>query len=154
MTDSFSIPELTRQLRSFASPRALGAMHDRYFTPLLDARRAAKTAVRWEARLTALDAERLEATMRATLGTFAAERFPQRAPDRRALTARLEDGCGDLFDALETLAATQRDVRAAPDDAARAEHWIVWVAALRQVFAAADRGWEHVAPMLDAPGVR
>lgn len=154
MTDPFSIPELTRPLRAFASPRALGGMHDRYFAPLLDARRAAKAAGRWQSRLTALDAERLEATMRATLGTFAAERFPQRAPDRRALAARLEDACADLLVALATLAGRQRHVHDAPDDVARGELWDAWVAELRRVFAAADRGWEQVAPMLETREAR
>ena len=148
MNDPFEIPELTRGLRAFASPPALGGIHDRFFSPLLDARRAAKRAARWLERLSALDADRLDATIRATLGTFAAERFPNSAPDRRALAAELDEACGDLFDRLTVLRAAQEAVQSAADDTARAAAWTKWVATLRSVFAAADRGWEHMRPVL------
>lgn len=148
--DPFVVPELTRGLRAFAAPSALGGLHDRYFAPLLDARRAATRATRWLARLAAFDAERLEATMRVTLQTFAAERFPGAAPERRALAAKLDDACGDVFDALTALGAAQAAVRDAPDDEARAERWTAWVHALERVFAAADRGWEHAHELMGA----
>ena len=148
--DPFAIPELTRGLRAFAAPAALGGMHDRYFGPLLDARRAATRVTRWLARLTAFDAERLEATMRVTLQTFAAERHPRAAPERRALTAKLDDACGELFDALVALGTAQSAVRDAPDEDARAVRWAAWVGVLTRVYIAADRGWEHARGLLDA----
>lgn len=155
MTDQFTVPELTRGLRSFASPKALGGVHDRYFAPLLDARRAAKAATRWATRVAAFDADRLEATMRATVRTFAAERFPDSAPDRRALAAQLEDACGDLFDELATLGAAQSAVQSAADDEQRAHAWRAWTATLRGMFTAADRGWEHLGVLTAAgPTVR
>ena len=142
------MPELTRGLRAFAAPSALGGAHDRYFAPLLDARRAASRATRWPARVAAFDAERLEAVMRVTLQSFAAERFPKAAPERRALAAKLDDACGEMFDALVTLGKAQSSVRDAPDDDLRADRWPAWVRALERVFAAADRGWEHARGLL------
>jgi hypothetical protein len=153
MTDPFEVPELTRGLRAFASPASLGGAHDRFFQPLLDARRAAKHGSRWSDRLRALDAERLDATIRATLGTFAAERYPKSAPDRRALAAELDEACGDLFDQLAVLRAAQASVTAAADDDARATAWGTWIAALRNVFAAADRGWEHIRVVLGVAAI-
>jgi hypothetical protein len=153
MTDTFVVPELTLGLRNFAAPRALGDVHAKYFAPLLDARRAAAIASRWSGRVTAFDADRLEATMRMTLAEFANERYARSAPDRRALTAQLEDACGDLFDALETLGLAQRALLEEKDEALRPALWAEWVAVIKGVFSAADRGWEQMQPFLAlAPG--
>jgi hypothetical protein len=148
VNDQFTVPELTLGLRNFASPRSLGDVHARYFAPLLDARRAAAIAARWSGRVTAFDAERLESTMRLTLAELATERFPKSAPDRRALTAQLEDACGDLFDALADLGESQGAVLANTQSAPSPEHWTNWVTHLREVFSAADRGWEQMQPLL------
>ena len=149
MTDSFFVPEMTRGMRSFASPGAIGGTHDRFFAPLVDARRAAQSAGRWQGRLTAFDAERLDAVMRGTLRTFAKERFPRSEPDQRGLSAELEDACGEFFAALESLGQCSLAVREAADDDARARAWRVWLTALRSVFGAADRGWEEAQYFLD-----
>lgn len=148
MTDPFVVPELTLGLRNFASPGALGDVHARYFAPLLDARRAATIANRWAARITAFDADRLDAAMRMTLGTFARERYAKSPPDRRALTAQLEDACGDLFDALDDLRVAQQRVLAGQTGSADASQWSAWVACLQNVFSAADSGWEQMQPLL------
>ncbi|HKS06418.1 MAG TPA: hypothetical protein VJR92_08910 [Gemmatimonadaceae bacterium] len=151
MTDPFLVPEMTRGMRSFASPSAIGGTHDRFFAPLVDARRSAQSAGRWQGRLTAFDAERLDAVMRGTLRTFATERFPRSEPDQRGLSAELEDACGEFFAALESLGRCALAVREAPDDDARVQEWEAWLVALRAVFAAADRGWEEAQHFLD-PG--
>ena len=148
MTDAFIVPELTLGLRNFAAPGALGDVHAKYFAPLLDAKRAATIASRWSARVTAFDADRLEATIRLTLAGFAGERYPKSAPDRRALTAQLEDACGDLFDALESLGIAQRAILEETDDAQRPALWREWVGILRTTFSSADRGWEQMQPLL------
>jgi hypothetical protein len=148
MTDTFVVPELTLGLRNFAAPGALGDVHTKYFLPLLDARRAAAIASRWNGRVTAFDADRLEATMRVTLAGFANERYPKSAPDRRALTAQLEDACGDLFDALDTLGQAQRGILDDQNELQRPALWREWIAILRGVFSAADRGWEQMQPVL------
>jgi hypothetical protein len=150
VTDTFVVPEITLGLRNFAAPGALGDVHTKYFLPLLDARRAAAIASRWNGRVTAFDADRLEATMRMTLAGLATERYPRSAPDRRALTAQLEDACGDLFDALEDLGLAQRVVLDERDESRRPALWNGWVETLRHVFMAADRGWEQMQPLLAA----
>lgn len=149
MTDPFAIPEMTRGMRAFASPGALGALHDRFFAPLIDARRSAQAGARWTSRLTAFDADRLDATLRATLGTFAAEKFPKSTPDQRGFTAQLEDACTDVFDALRALEVMAGAVRDAADDRSRVGAWATWLDGLRDVFHAADRGWEEAHWLLD-----
>jgi hypothetical protein len=150
VTDAFVVPELTLGLRNFAAPSALGDIHSKFFVPLLDARRAAAIAGRWNARVTAFDADRLDATMRMTLAELANERYPKSPPDRRALTAQLEDACGDFFDALDMLREAQRSILDDHDDARRTALWNEWIANLRGVFSAADRGWEQIQPVLAA----
>jgi len=148
MTDAFAIPELTRSLRTFAMPQSLGEVHDRFFAPLIDARRAAANAPRWNGRVLAFDARRLEATMRMTLEEFARDRHPQDPAESRALAAQLQDACAALFAAIGALGEQQQRVAAELDDAGRAKLWDAWVAALREVFVAADSGWAKVGPML------
>ena len=87
--------------------------------------------------------------MRATLRTFAKERFPRSEPDQRGLSAQLEDACGEFFSALDALARCAQAVKAAADDDARLAEWQEWLAALRAVFGAADRGWEEAQYFLD-----
>lgn len=141
MTDPFVIPELTRGLRTFASPRALGGQHDRVFGPLLDARRAAARAGRWQDRVSAFDTERLEATLRVTLESIAAESHPDSPPDQRARAAQLADGFAGTFAALAGLRLAASAVQAAPDDDGRRALWHAFTAALRGVFQAADEDW-------------
>ena len=86
--------------------------------------------------------------MRATVRTFATERFPGSAPDRRALAAQLEDACGDLFGQLTALGTAQSAVQGAADDQLRAVAWGAWTAGLREVFSAADRGWEQLGALI------
>jgi hypothetical protein len=149
VTDSFVVPEMTRGMRAFASPDTIGGTHDRFFAPLIEARRSAQSAGRWQARLSAFDAERLDAVMRGTLRTFAKERFPRSEPDQRGLSAQLEDACSEFFATLESLAQREHAVRSAADDQARLPEWEMWLVALRAVFAAADRGWEDAQYFLD-----
>jgi hypothetical protein len=152
VTDAFVIPELTRGLRAFASTRALGGQHDRVFGPLLDARRAAARAARWQDRVAAFDAERLEATLRVTLESIAAESHPDSPPDRRALAAQLADGFADTFGALAALRLASSAVRSAEDDGRRRDLWAGLTTALRVVFQAADEDWEAARDQLTRAG--
>lgn len=149
MSDAFTVPELTRGLRTFAAPRELGGLHDRFFGPLLDARRAAARASRWNDRLGAFDADRIEATLRAIIESVATERFPDSAPDRRALAHRVTDAFGLTFAALAAVRSCADAVRAAPDDAARATAWERWVRSLRLLFSEADLGWDTAERMFE-----
>lgn len=148
--DRDRLPEFTRGLRAFASPAALRQpeMHERFFSPLIRARRVAEGAPDWSARLDAFDAERIEATVRALLATFAHDTYPASPPDQRGLGAQMEDACGELFDALESLLRAANRCRDANDDATRDAAWMQWVDTLASVFGAADRSYERVAELL------
>ena len=79
-----TLPELTLALRGLGSPRAHpGPDHDRYFGPLLAARRGAQRASGPSGRLAAMRGAALEAELERVLHTFAAERFPASPPERR-----------------------------------------------------------------------
>jgi hypothetical protein len=81
-----AFPEQTLRLRALGSGRANpGSDHDRFFAPLLGARRRAEEAVNPAGRVTAFGAAPLRARLDRTLGEFAAERFPEQPADRRAL---------------------------------------------------------------------
>ena len=89
------IPELTLALRTLGSRRGRrgeGNEHERFFAPLLEARRAAARAADVEAALTAFDAERLTATFEKTLRALAVYRAGSGRPAvRRVLEARYQD---------------------------------------------------------------
>lgn len=147
-TDELVLPELTRGLRHFATPSALGSDHAVYFGPLLTARRAAADAALWTGRLAAFDALRLRGMWQEMLASLAAARYPRAGADRRALTAELEDATRRVGSALDDVERTAATVRAAADDAARRAAWDLWIAALRVLFTAADEAWGHVVPVL------
>src|SRR5436309_583141 len=105
-----ALPELMHSLRSFGSGR--GAPNDgptlpedqeRFFGPLLAARRAAAQAVARPQVVAAFDARRLTAAIDAKVREFAAERLGTRAPARRALEAELFELVEPLRDALQML---------------------------------------------------
>ena len=92
------------------------------------------------------------ATLRATLRGFAVSRFPDRAPDQRALEAELLELAEPTFDALDALDAAARALAASEPDT-RFALWRDWTSALRAVLAAADRCWLAARPVLaDASG--
>ncbi len=151
--DPFLLPEVTRGLRHFAMPSALGSDHARYFAPLLSARRAAHEAALWSGRVAAFDAEQLRSAWDAMLDTLAADRFPRDGGDRRAVIAELEECTAEVYQALRALAAAGAAVRGAADDQQRAHRWTSWVEAVQQVFRAADDGWGAIlAPLADSRG--
>ncbi len=144
----FVLPELTRSLRHFAMPGALGPDHARYFAPLLAARRAAHEAGLWTGRLAAFDARRLRGAWMEMLGALAGARFPRSGAGQRAMTAELEEYAVPVFAALDELASAAEVVRVAPDDTVRLAAWNAWVGALREVFAAADDAWAATSQVL------
>src|SRR5262245_7373124 len=124
------LPELTLSLRSFGSRRgqsdtdaALAVGHDqeRFFAPLLDARRRAAEAHSAEEVLAAFDARRLTAALDAAVRAFAAERSAGRPAAQRALEAELLEIVESLRDALQQLREDseqliERKGRGASDD--------------------------------------
>jgi hypothetical protein len=142
------VPELTVALRGLGAARARpGPDHDRFFAPLLASRTAAARATEPLARLAAVDAAALDAGITRTMRTLAAERFPKRPPERRALEAELLDLAEPVVDRIAVLAAAERAVRdARPDELF--VRWRAWAAAYRAVFMAADVCWLAAAPVL------
>lgn len=140
--------ELTLALRGLGSARANpGSEHQRFYGPLLAARRALEGARGPEAQWRAVDPEALGDAVRATLGAFARERFAGAPADQRALEAELLDYAEGLLAALARLAAARDAGRASPPDA-RFAAWRRWAAELRTVFAEHDRAWIAALPAL------
>lgn len=147
---AMAVPELTRSLRGLGSTRASpGADHDRYFGPLLTARREAEAAAGPDRARAAFDAASLRAAMMQRLHELAAERHPSEPPERRALDAELSELAEPLVSALGTLERAQ-DALASSDDAVRFARWRTWAAALHTVFETADEVWLSVVRVLAA----
>ena len=147
---AMAVPELTRSLRGLGSTRGSpGADHDRYFAPLLTARREAEAAAGPDRARAAFDAPSLRAAMMQRLHELAAERHPSDPPERRALHAELSEVAEPLVAALGTLEHAQHAL-ASSDDAVRFARWRTWAAALRAVFEAADEVWLSLVRVLAA----
>lgn len=149
-----TLPELTRPLRSLGSRRGqLGTEHDRFFAPLLAARRRGERATEPRARLRAFDAGAIAAALDEAIADFAKDRFRRSAPDRRALEAELLEIAAPLrtsLDALEVYARRAADTADADDTAF--VRWRSWCGAVQEVFERADRCWLAFGAVLgDAP---
>jgi len=150
---ALSLPELTRSMHGLGSRRGHpGSDHDRFFASLLTARRAAEGFADPDSRLAAFDARRLAATLTTLLADFAAERYPESAPDRRALEAELLEHAESLYGTFDALGSAAAEVRAS-GDAARLARWREWTRAAHRVFEEADRCWIAVGPALSASPV-
>jgi hypothetical protein len=145
-----TVPELTRPLRALGSRRGQpGSDHDRFFGPLLAARRKGERANDPRPRLRAFDAAALEKALDHTIAELARERFPRRAPERRALEAELLELAIPVRAAMDGLHEASRralDERA-PEESAFIR-WRAWCAAVETVFERADRCWLAFVPVL------
>jgi hypothetical protein len=143
------LPELTLALRTLGSRRGRrgGVVEqERFFGPLLEARRAAARASDVETAVSSFDALRLTSSLDKIIRAIAADRAPPgRPPARRALEARLQERVEPLREALAELGERAADLLAS-DEESRREAWRRWAEQLRVVFACADRVW----PSLDA----
>ena len=154
MAVALALPELTRTMHGMGSRRGRpGAEHDRFFAGLLAARKSAEGFVEPESRLAAFDARRLTQSINTLLSELAAERFPESAPDRRALEAELLEYAERLQLAIETLGSAADEVRNGTN-AVRLARWRDWTRAAQRVFEEADRCWIAVLPALAAAPVR
>lgn len=152
-----ALPELTRALRSLGRRReglsvSEASEVDRFFAPLLHARRqAAKTDADTVARaLDAFGGAALAAALERTAAEFAAVRHPDRASARRALEARLHERLEPVLEALARLDEAAALARDPEGGVVRVGAWREWVARLRAVFARADECWPHLAAELSA----
>jgi hypothetical protein len=141
LTRACAMPELTRSLRGLGSHRARpGAEHDRFFRPLLEARRGAERAARYDGARLAFDAASIRAAFTRRLREMAHDRHPNDPPERRALEAEATDAAAPLFAAIAELETAQRAFDAAGDHD-RIARWRTWTGALQRVFERADDVW-------------
>ena len=143
-----TLPELTLALRGLGSPRAYpGPDHDRFFAPILAARRAAQRSDDPSGRLNAMRAPALAAELERVLHEFAVARHPTDPAERRALEAAFEDLAAPVRASLVRLDEAARGVLAAQDDVAFV-WWRAWAAECRAAFTQIDRCWLTIAPIL------
>ena len=150
-----TLPELTRPLRSLGSRRGrLGIDHDRFFSPLLTARRRGERASDRQGRLRAFEGASIRTALDNAISDFAKARFPRRAPDRRALEAELQELAAPLMTSLAALdvyagRATEEDT-----ESTTFIRWRSWCGAVQEVFERADRCWLAFGPVLGEAPVR
>jgi hypothetical protein len=149
-----ALPEVTRALRAFGSRRRQrdrrggGAIEQqRFFAPLVDARRGAAKATVPHDIVAAFDAAAMTKAFDETLTAFAATRFGDYAPARRALEAELVDLAEPLHEALRMLEEAGAAARGAPRDL---HAYRQWFSRLRDTFDAADRAWLALDAVLDS----
>ena len=149
-----TLPELTRTLRAFGSRRgqrasrlAGAAEQQRFFAPLVDARRQAVRAGTPFDAIELFDPRAIDTAIGAVLTRFATERYGENAPARRALEAELTDLAEPLHEALEALGEAAVIARQADGDL---RLWRTWCSALKVTFEVADRVWLALDAALDA----
>ncbi len=149
-----AMPEFTRALRGLGSHCARpGSEHDRFFRPLLEARRGAERSPRHEGARLAFDAASLRAAFTRRLREMAYARHPIEPPERRALEAEATDVAAPLYAAMAELDVAQRAVDGAAD-IDRFARWRAWTAALQAVFNRADDAWLDLQPVFAAAPAR
>ncbi len=151
--DARALGELTRGLRALGARRrgaAAGGEQSKFFAPLLKARRLAEKARmgRGPDPLAAFDGEALRAALESVIADLARDRYPESAPDRRALEAELEECAEPLLLGMHRLSNAANAIRQGPDDN-RLVHWRAWSGEVRTLFERADSCWLAMAPVLE-----
>lgn len=142
------VPELTRGLRALGSVRGEpGNAHDRWFAPLLAARRAVAGISDAERQVALIDAAQIASQLRKVMTEIAKEQAPAQPAMQRAIEAALHEDSEATFDALERLAFAADVLRVSPLDTRLAD-WRRWMTALREVFIAADQSWPKCARVI------
>ena len=136
-----SLPELTRALRALGvSHTTLREEHDRFFGPLLDARRRAELAREPSAQVAAFEVRELRAGLGTLARAVALERYPEHPAAQRALEAELGECVEPLVERLRDLGDAAALVQQGADEM-RLVAWRRWAIALADVFVCADRCW-------------
>jgi hypothetical protein len=148
-----AVPELTSALRAFGSRRGHRSLRShapkdqqRFFAPLLDARRQAVAAKTPGAAMAAFDAGALTTAFDTALRELAAHRYGDNAPARRALEAELVDLVEPLHASLEQLKEAAKEASASED----LKVWRAWTRQLGATFEVADRVWISMDVALDS----
>jgi hypothetical protein len=148
LDEACRMPELTRGLRAFGSERgAPGPAHDRWFAPLMAARRAAAGVSDAERQVELVNAAQISAKMERTLTELAKEQAPGHPAMQRAIEAALIEEAAPAFTALAGMTIAADALRGGALDS-RLVDWRRWVTALREAFVAADSVWPKCAAVL------
>lgn len=141
-------PEFARSLRALgASDAAEQAAHDRWFGPLLRARRSIEGVSDPLRQAALLDADALGAELARALVELAVQRTGGDGPRARAVEAALEDDTIAVRAALARLALTAGLLQGSAADS-RLGDWRAWVQAVRALFRAMDDAWPAIARTL------
>lgn len=145
---AYTMPELTRSLRELG---AIGgsdaAAHDRWFAPLLVARRALVGVSDPLRQLGLFDVNRLRDELARALTELAAQRAGGDAPRTRALEAILEDETEPVRRAMARVALAASALEGSESDS-RLGDWRRWVRELMELYRAADNAWPAIARVL------
>lgn len=147
---AFAMPELTRSLRAFGG--AYGESepaHDRWFAPLLAARRQLVGVSDPMRQLALFDIDRVGAELWRALTELAVQRTGGDAARARALEAILEENAQSVREAVARVALAATTLEGSAPDS-RLGDWRRWVSALRELYAAADSAWRDIATSLRA----
>lgn len=148
-----AMPEVTRALRAFGSRRGqrstretAAAEQQRFFSPLLEARRKAGAAGGPMAVMSAFDAASITQSLTAALASFAIDRHGETGPARRALEAELVDAAEPLSIALHAMGEAAAH---AGGDIENLHLWRAWSAQVLASFEIADRVWLAIDGVLE-----
>lgn len=144
------MPELTRGLRGFGAVRAdrtKQEAHDRWFAPLLAARRAVQEVRDPTRQVALMDGRTLADEMLRAISAIAATQAPNDAAEQRALEAAMEDEATALFAALRTMAIAGDAVRVGASDSRFAD-WRRWVDTVRTMYGEGDEAWAGIGELL------
>jgi len=143
-----AMPELTRGLKSLGASRGMPvAAHDRWFAPLLAARRSVEGVSDPARQVLLLDPATLTKDIERAIAEIAATKAPGHPAEQRAVEAALEEEAAPVFRAIESMGLAGDAVRGGALDT-RITDWRQWVETVRGVFAAADDAWTGIAAEL------
>lgn len=140
-----AIPELTRGLKALGSARGTpAAAHERWFAPLLAARRSVEGVSDPARQVMLLDAGALAGECARALTDMAVAAAPGEPAAQRAIEAALEEEAAPVFAAIDIMGVAGDALRGGALDT-RIADWRRWVETVRAVFAAADEAWPGIA---------
>ncbi len=143
-----AMPELTRGLKSLGASRGTPiAAHDRWFAPLLAARRSVEGVSDPARQVMLLDAAALTKELERAITEMAATTAPGDPAEQRAVEAALEEEAAPVFTAVALMGLAGDALRGGSLDT-RIADWRRWVDTVRSVFAAADEAWTGMAAEL------
>jgi hypothetical protein len=123
------------------------AAHDRWFAPLLAARRSVVGVSDPARQVMLLDAAPLTQQLERAIAGIAVAQASGDAAEQRAVEAALEEEAEAVFTAIGIMGVAGDALRGGALDT-RIADWRRWVETVRAVFAAADEAWNGMASAL------